>query len=409
VFRPDLTHKPVAVLSNNDGCIVARSNEVKALGVPMGAPEFEYRTLLRKNEVTLFSANFALYGDFSRRVVEVLKMYTPHIEVYSVDESFLEVDSLLIDDYQRWGQNLRNQIYNWLGLPVSMGIAPTKTLAKLGATYAKKHNEIDGVAVLMDGESDLYKEALSATDIGDVWGVGRRLETKLRQSGLRTAKDLASVAPRWARQQMTITGEKTVRELNGQSCYPLGQTGMDDGQKSLSVTRSFSKGLRSASDLEKMIATFCFKAAWRLRQNHQISAEITVFIRTGVNDQNKFSASQKIRLPYPASDTSVIAVAAMDALARIYNSEHVIKKAGVIMSELLSETARQTTLGQINQDDRLDKREQLMTAVDVINTRYGSHAVRLATQGEVTSISAHSQRLRQSPRYTTEWSELRTI
>ncbi|HEX9679041.1 MAG TPA: Y-family DNA polymerase [Candidatus Saccharimonadales bacterium] len=409
VFRPDLAERPVAVLSNNDGCIIARSNEVKVLGIPMGAPEFKYRKLLRANDVTLFSANFALYGDFSRRVVEVLRSYTPQIEVYSVDESFLEVSSLLIKDYPKWARGLCQDVFKQTGIPVSVGIAPTKTLAKAATELAKKDLSFGGALSLVGLRPAELKAHLEKLVIEDVWGVGRRLGPKLRQLGLRTAWDLRQVGTKWAKQQLTIRGERTVRELKGETCFGLSRETVTGGQKSLAVTRSFGRRIQSAHELESAVASFATKAAARLRRKQQIAGALVVFITTGVGAVERFAPSTLVRLEYPTADTSQIVGTAVNGLDRIYNDNFSYKKAGVIMLDLRSKQAQQTTFGQIGQSQQLKRRDRLMRVMDQLNTRYGTRTLRTAREGQNLEAKWPSRQERRSPAYTTSWNQLASV
>lgn len=414
VFRPELANKPVAVLSNNDGCIVARSNEVKALGIPMGAPEFKWREVLRQNDVTLFSANFLLYGDFSRRVVDVLSRITPQMEVYSVDESFLEVSTLLIDDYAQWGRQLRQTILREIGIPVSIGIAPSKTLAKAATDYAKQIPSTQGVTVLAKTTgNDLSildrQTVLAALDLEDVWGVGRRLGPKLRQFGLRTALDLAKVSPGWARQHLTIKGERMVRELNGESCFLLTKEGLDHEQKSLAVTRSFGHNLRAMHELEKAVATFATRASTKLRRKSQIAGSMVVYLSTGVGVPRQAHPSTHVRLEYPTNDTSQLVSSAIEGLSRIHDPNFGYRKAGVILLDLKPATAQQLTFAQRNHRKSLLARDRLMATVDGLNRRYGTDTLKTARQGAKDKELWQSLRQRVSPAYTTRWAEIRVI
>ena len=409
VFRPDLIDKPVAVLSNNDGCVVARSNEVKALGIPMGAPQFQYRDVLRANKVELFSANFPLYGDFSRRVVETLKSFTPNIEVYSIDESFLEVGSLLIDNYQQWAQNISQTVFKQTGIPVSVGVATSKTLAKAATEIVKKNPQIKG-GLSLEGLSpkDIHRW-LDKLPVQDVWGIGRRLGPKLNRLGVRTASDLSQVGPKWAKQQLTVIGERTVRELKGEACFALSRERVDSGQKSLAVTRSFGRAMRSAHQLESAVASFATKASARLRRKHQIAAALVVFIRTGVGAKKPYSVSTLVKLEYPTADTSRLTEAAIQGLGRIYNPNHAIKKAGVILVDLLPKNAQQMTLSQQDKLDDLEKSDRLMQTFDKLNERYGTRVLKTASEGPPVKSKWLSLRKNVSPQYTTSWTQIATI
>lgn len=260
VFRPDFEGKPVVALSSNDGCVVARSNEVRALGVPMGAPAFKWRDFFKKHGVIEFSGNFELYGDFSRRVTSILTTITPHIELYSIDESFLDLSELEIEDYTVWAKEIQARVRRWTGIPISVGIAPTKTLAKLASERGKRSEKLDGVLDLYSTPS-VRQKYMEQTKLEDVWGVGRRLAPRLRAIGIGNAWQLSQMRPQLAQQMMGIQGRRMVNELNGMSCYKLEHFGKP--QQSISVTRTFGHDTNQLHVLESAIATFTTKAAYR--------------------------------------------------------------------------------------------------------------------------------------------------
>lgn len=402
VFRPDLWNKPVAVLSNNDGCIVARSNEVKALGVPMGSPLFKVEKLLKDNKVTLFSGNFPLYGDFSQRVVQVLQQFCPDLEVYSVDESFAELSSLQITDYEAWAVELRAAVMRWTGIPVSIGVAPTKTLAKAAADYAKKHPSGTGVYQVTP-ENRL--ELLQNLGVGDVWGIGWRTTPKLRQVGISTAYDLSLVSDKWALENLTIRGLKTVKELRGERCLALENN--DEPQKSIARTRSFGHNVREYHQLEGAIATFAAQAAAKLRQQKEVASGVVAFLYTGKHAITRHGASSLTRLTQPTADTGAIMAAALQALQEVYDPDFGYRKGGVILVGLRSEEALQLSfMGDSAQ--KVDRQADLMQAVDELNKKYGTRLVRHASE-HVNLKGWHSKRERRSPQYTTSWADLRTV
>lgn len=409
VFRPDLKDKPVAVLSNNDGCFVARSQEVKALGIPMGAPQFKYRNVIAAYRVQLFSANFSLYGDFSRRVVEVLKSFTPYIEVYSVDESFLELGSLLIPDHQVWAEELSAAVLKRTGIPVSVGVATSKTLAKAATELVKQGQGQAGALSLVESSTQVRRGALSQLPIEDVWGIGQRLGPKLKGLGVRTAHDLSTVSPKWAKQQLTVRGERTVRELKGEACFELAQETVDSGQKSLAVTRSFGRAMRSMHQLESAVASFAAKASARMRRKRQIAGALAVFIRSGVGAAQQFAVSTLVKLEYPTADTSRLTSAAIAGLEAIYREEYAVKKAGVILVDLRPASAQQMTLKQQSDPDSLDKSDRLMSALDAINEKYGTRVLKTASEGPPDKTQWLSLRQNVSPQYTTKWTDLAAI
>ncbi|MGH7197081.1 MAG: Y-family DNA polymerase [Candidatus Saccharimonadales bacterium] len=408
VFRPDLWDKPVAVLSNNDGCIVARSNEVKALGVPMGIPYFKVRDVLTRANVTLFSGNFRLYGDFSQRIVQILRHECPDVEVYSVDESFLELSSLPIDDYEEWAHDLRAQIMQWTGIPVSIGVASSKTLAKAAADFAKKNDEAQGgfsiapdAALSPEAADQKRVELLKWLPVGDIWGIGRRLAPKMQARGISTAYDLSLVSDTWARSQLSIRGVKLVRELKGESC--LGLTYSDEPQQSIARTRSFGHSVRDYYELESAIATFTAQAAAKLRDQEEVAGAILTFLRTSKHAEVQGGGSQVVTLLPPSADTGTLITAALQGLEQVYDPDFGYKKGGVILLDLHPATAQQLTFE--SKPEQMEQKERLMRTVDEMNARYGTRLVRHASE-HTTRHGWRSKRERVSHAYTTEWTEL---
>jgi len=400
-FRPDLWNKPVAVLSNNDACIVARSNEVKAMGVPMGAPLFKIDHLLRGKDVTLFSANFRLYGDFSQRVVQILAQAAPEIEVYSVDESFLEISALPVDDYERWAEELRTQIFQWTGIPVSIGVAPTKTLAKAAAELAKKTPGSTGVHLITEDNREALLKWLA---VGDVWGVGWRTAPKLQARGVSTAWDLTQVSEAWVQKQLSIRGLKTVRELKGESCLPL--ESIVEPQQSIARTRSFGHTVRDYYQLEGAIATFTAQAAVKLRAQHEVATGVMVFVRTPLGFEAGRGSSTVVHLAQPTADTGELIAAAIQGLQIIHDPDFAYRRAGVALVGLTSKEAWQLSLlqGAVN----LDKSVVLMESIDVLNKKYNTRLIRYASE-HPQRTGWHSKHQRRSPAYTTSWQDLPVV
>lgn len=401
VFRPDLWGKPVAVLSNNDACIVARSNEVKELGVPMGAPLFKIDHLLKGKDVTLFSANFRLYGDFSQRVVQILAQAAPEIEVYSVDESFLEISSLPTDDYEKWAVDLKAQIYQWTGIPVSIGVAPTKTLAKAAAELAKKTPGSSGVHMVTDGNRE---ELLRWLPVGGVWGVGWRTAPKLQARGVSTAWDLTQVSEAWVQKHLSIRGLKTVRELKGESCLPL--ESIVEPQQSIARTRSFGHNVRDYYQLEGAIATFTAQAAVKLRAQQEVATGVMVFVRTPHNFEGGKGSSTVVKLGQPTADTGELIDAALQGLQIIHDPDFAYRRAGVALVGLVSREAWQLSL--LQDSSHLDKKVALMQSVDSLNTKYNTRLIRHASE-HIEKTGWHSKHQRRSPAYTTSWGDLPVI
>lgn len=402
VFRPDLWDKPVAVLSNNDGCIVARSNEVKALGVPMGVPYFQVKDVLKKGGATLFSGNFPLYGDFSQRVVQLLREACPDVEVYSVDESFLEISHIPITDYESWGKELREKILQYTGLPVSVGIASNKTLAKAAADFVKKTDPDRGSYAVLDESERL--NLLKWLPVGDVWGIGWRTAPKLRGRGIKNGYELSQVSDNWARSELSIRGLKTVRELRGESCFEMEQNG--EPQKSIMRTRSFGHTIRNYYELEGAVATFAAQAAAKLRSQGELARSVMTYLRTSKHAEVQHGSSQVTRLHPASSDTGAIIGAALESLQAVYDPEFGYKKAGVVLLDLHGEDARQLAFS--DEPERIDRKNSLMHTVDTLNAKFHTRLVRHASE-HVENEKWRSKRELRSPAYTTRWTELRGV
>lgn len=403
IFRPDLAERPTVVFSSNDGVIVARSNEAKALGIPMGAAVFKYRQILKDHNVARFSANFELYGDMSRRITEILATVTPRIEVYSVDESFLDLSVLPIRDYTAWAQNLRRAIWQWTGIPVSIGIATTKTLAKLAADRSKKDPSLDGVLNLM-GNPDFVRH-LSATPLEDVWGIGWRLSPKLRAIGLADAFALSLLPPQRAQQLMGVRGRQLVAELNGISCYPLEVEGRV--RKSIARTRTFGEDTSELAVLQSAIASFAGQAAFRLRRSGQVTRRASLFATTNRNKPGYRRWHREIKYQIPTADTGQLMSDLVALLDTIYHPQISYHRAGVLLYDFAPANYLQTDLlGQVDIAAHQKSRAR-MAAMDRLNERYGRTTIRYAAEDLATTWRPkHDQR---SPRYTTQLTELPSV
>ncbi len=396
IFRPDLANKPVAVLSNNDGCIIARSAEVKALGVPMGAPLFKVNEIVKKGGVTLFSANFELYGDISERIVRVLREVTPLIEVYSIDECFLDLSELPEDtNWNTWAIMLKKRIFQEVGLPVSIGIAETKTLAKVASTHAKKRPEGVEVVDTLEHRELLLRDL----PVEDIWGVGWRMAPKLRDKGISTAWQLVSASDAWLKQQFNIAGLKMIDELKGTPRLTFGDT--HEQRKTIMRSRSFGHTIRAAYELESALATFGAQAAARLRAQDSVCSDVIVYLYTK-NDEVQRRLYQAVRLGEATADTGVIIAAAIEALATVYDESMAYKKAGVILSGIVDSHAWQLSL--VSPIPNRDARSSLMQSVDMLNKKYG-YVMYFASE-HLGQQRWHSKHALRSPRYTTSFSEL---
>lgn len=398
IFRPELQKKPVIVMSNNDGCVVARTNEVKALGIPMGVPIFKVRDIVRDHHITLFSANFELYGDISQRIIQILREVTPLIEAYSIDESFMDLSELPITDVAAWARDLKDRVWQEVGVPVSIGIAPTKTLAKVASTYAKTHH--DGVEICESDEE--RRNMLSGLDIEELWGIGRRLAPKLRDRGVSRALSLVESSDVWLATQLNVTGLKMVDELRGIARLSFGDK--LDQRKSIMRSRSFGHVVRARHQIESAIASFTASAAAMLRAQGSVCGSIVAYLDSGKHgDDPRVFASHTVTLPESTADTGRLIAAALSGLGAVYDVDGVYRKAGVILIDIQSVEAWQLSL--IGGDDKRDKKVDLMSAVDALNKKYGKNTVWHAAEARQT-IEWQSRRKQMSPRYTTQLTEL---
>jgi DNA polymerase V len=405
IFRPDLEGKPVVVLSSNDGCVVARSNEAKALGIPMGAPAFKYRQTFKQHGVIQFSANFELYGDISRRITQILTTITPHIEVYSVDESFLDLSEMPIADYEAWGNYVSKQVLRWVGAPISIGIAPTKTLAKVATERAKQRYLKGGALDLYSVSREFVDEQLAQVPLRDIWGIGWRLSPRLHAYGLGTAEDVAKLSPQVARALMGgVHGEQVVRELNGTSCFPLEQAGRV--HKSISRTRMFGEDTGDINVLEAAIASFTTQAAYRLRSEGQLARRASFFITTNKHKSGYRSWSREIRFTMPTADTGTLIAALIGELSKVVRRDLVYHRAGVWLSDFVPAQALQTDLLGTIDVTAHDRASSRMASIDNLNARFGKGKVHYAAEDLGTAWEP-KHRLR-SPRYTSSWDELPT-
>jgi len=398
VFQPRLEGRPVVVLSNNDGCVIARSNEAKALGVPMGAPYFKHRDTLQKAGVAVRSSNYALYGDMSHRVMTVLGGFTPNVEVYSIDECFLDLSGFMGQDLTAYGQMIRDTTKQWTGIPVSVGIGPTKTLAKIANRVAKKDPDANGVCDLTDPA--LAEAAMSKIGVGDVWGIGRRWRKMLEGRGIHTAKDLRDAQEGWVRQKMGVVGHRTVMELRGTPCVDLETIPQD--KQTVCVSRTFGKPMTDYEGLHAAIATFVMKAGEKLRKLDLVATNINVFVHTDPfrEDRAQYSKSVTVDLLTATNHSGKILAGALRGLRGIYRSGYHYKRAGILLLELERSGHAPRTL--FEHDDQ--KGQRLMAAIDAINGRYGHGVV---NYGQIRRSSTwYMTQEHRSPRFTTQWDEL---
>ena len=376
VFNPKLNNRPVVALSNNDGCIISRSKEAKALGIKMGVPLFKVKDIVEKEKVVVFSSNYTLYADMSRRVMNIISSSSPYTEIYSIDEAFVELSSLPID-YESYAHQLRQTILQHTGIPVSIGIASTKTLAKVANHKAKKDDSLNGVCSLVNYNN--IDQILELTEVGDVWGVGRRLSKKLINHGIHNAKLLKNCSDSWIRKMMSVNGLKTITELRGISCIPLEEYSMT--RKSCCTTRSFGKLLTNLEDIEQAVTTFARRAAERIRSESLAASCVLVFVRTNPFDKKSayYSNGASRTLSHPTHDSITIIETALLLTKRIFKNNYQYKKAGVLLSGLCDESEIQETLFEKNYNQNSD----LMSAIDAINYRYGRDTLQMASECKV--------------------------
>lgn len=402
LFRPDLEGKPVVVLSSGDGCVVARSNEAKKLGVPMGAPAFKHRQLFNEHNVVQFSGSFELYGDISKRITALLATITPRLEIYSVDESFLDISELPITDYEAWGRMVRASIFRHVGVPVSVGIAPTKTLAKLASEIAKQQEQYQGAFSFL-GLNEAQKEAiLEAVPVGEIWGVGWRLAPKLRAEGTDTALSLAQLRPQRAQQLMGIHGRQMVAELNGTSCYGL--TAERAAAKSILRSRTFGEDTNLAHVLEAAIATLGARAGYVLRSEKLLARTIGLFVTTNRHKPGYRHWTREVRLGTPTSDSGQIISRLVQELGTFYDPAQKYHRLGVFLNDFVPETALQTDLLGNTDLAKHDRAAARMQALDSVNNRWGRGKLRYAAE-DLSNAWKPKQKIR-SPNYVSNWSEL---
>ncbi len=395
VFNPKLESKPVVVLSNNDGCIVARSNEAKALGIGMGVPAFEIANLLKKHNVLAFSSNYTLYADMSSRVMETLSVFTPEIEVYSIDEAFLNLAGIggCFADY---GHRMRRTVRKWTGMPVSIGIAGTKTLAKIANYLAKRSAQLDGVLDLTSSTNT--EQVLAEVPVEKIWGIGIRTTIVLKRAGINTALDLSKADIGWIRNKFGVVGVRTVYELRGDCCYQLEHN--PPARKSIVVSRMFGEPVESIEKLKEAAASYASRAAEKLREQGLAAGTMTVFVTTSRFIRNRYYNSHTVEFDVSTNDTTELIKAALLSIEKLYRRNHQFKKCGVVLVGLVPESRVQPGLFDIA--DR-KKNRRLMLVVDAINAKVSS-PIRWAAEGLMQDWQVKFRR--RSRRFTTCWSEL---
>jgi DNA polymerase V len=403
VFRPDLENRPVVVLSSNDGCAIARSNEAKALGIPMGAPAFKYRETFERHSVAQFSANFELYGNLARRITNILSSVTPNIEVYSIDESFLDISSVAITDYEAWGRVVRARILQEVGVPVSIGVAPTKTLAKLASEIAKQQPSHEGALYLTPEKPDFYPH-LERMPVEEVWGVGWRLRPRLRAEGIATVGQLAQLRPPRAGQLMGVHGRQMVAELNGTSCIPLAP--VKQVRKSIMRGRTFGEDTNESYVIESAIATLTAQAMFRVRSEALAVRRAGFMLETNRHKPGYRRWYREIKFLSPVQDTGQVIAALYAAFSDLYNRQQRYHRLNMYLYEFTPAHELQTDVfNHINLAAHA-RTTNRMQAIDTINNRFGRGHIHYAA--EDLSRSWRPRRRLQSPHYVSNWDELPT-
>ncbi|PWA05165.1 Y-family DNA polymerase [Flavobacterium psychrotolerans] len=405
VFQPEFNGKPVAILSNNDGCVISRSNEAKAIGVPMGAPLFKIKELVKEKNVKIFSSNYALYGDLSNRVMNILGQFTPNLEIYSIDEAFLNFKGIPIPDYHDYGIQMKTRVQKWVGIPVCIGFAETKVLSKVANKIAKKFQEKTSGVYVIDSEEKRIK-ALKWTKIEDVWGIGHRMNKKMKLRNIKTALDF--IAPQhenWIKKEMGVIGLRLKFELEGKSVLDLEPISVQ--KKSIATTRSFPKQISDFDLLRERVVTFASVCAEKLRKQNSCCHTIIVLLMMDRHtiQASKYYFNMAITLPFGTNSTLTISNAAINILKKLHkgNENMKFKKAGVIVTELIDENKKQLQLFE----EENPKHLALMKVMDRLNRKIGDTKIKLASQNLSLTWDMNQNHL--SPKYTTNFNDILEI
>jgi DNA polymerase V len=401
VFNPALIAKPIVVLSNNDGCVIARSNEAKALGVPMGAPAFEFEALFKKHKINVFSANFALYGDMSHRVMTILGEYSPEMEIYSIDEAFIKLKGFEYFNLQEYGEEMQKRVTKWTGIPVSIGIAPTKALSKLANRIAKKFPDKTNSVYIIDNDEKRIK-ALKWLGVADVWGIGRQHSKRLIAMNINTAYDFTLLDDNWVRKNMSVVGLRLKQDLSG---IPTLDIEISKPKKSIATTRSFHRNYTEYSDLKERVTTFAVMCAEKLRKQNSYCNSIMVFVLSNRHrkDLPQYNKSITVKLPFATNSNIELAKFATEALRKIFIQGYIYKKAGLVVMDFT--TANHLQLNIFKNSNI--KHAPLMNAIDKINESFGQQKIKLASQDIKRVWKMKQEKL--SPRYTTKLEDIITV
>ena len=402
VFQPHLNGKPVVVLSNNDGCVIARSNEAKTLGIPMGAPEFKVRDAIKQHNIKVFSSNYALYGDLSQRVMKILEKFCPSVEVYSIDEAFLNFDGMNISDYHQYGLDVQKKLMKWLSIPTGIGFASTKALAKLANRIAKKFPERSNGVYVIDTEDKRIK-ALKWTKIEDVWGIGYRLTKKMQSQQILTAYDFTLPQNEaFIKKEMGVVGLRLKYELEGKSVLSLEEP---KTKKNIAITRSFEKDITSYSELKERVSTFASVCAEKLRKQNSCCYGVVLFLKKDKFKANgeRYNFYKMATLPFPSNTSFSISNLALKMLSELYKEGDSYKKAGIIVTEIIPANQRQFHLF----DDENPKFQKIMEVIDKQHAKIGERKIRLGNQDLQRTWKMKQYHL--SNKYTTNFKEILEI
>jgi len=399
VFRPDLENKPIVVLSNNDGCVIARSNEAKKLGIKMGEPAFKKKEVFERNKIKTFSTNFILYGDMSKRVMSIIRNNSKEIEIYSIDEAFIECYN---EDLNTYGTNLRKKVKQWTGIPVSVGIAETKVLAKIANHIAKKYQK-SGVFILDNKE--IIERALKFTAIEEIWGVGRNHARRFKEYGINTAYDLTCIEESWIKKKFSIVVLRIARELKGIKCLDI--ESQHKTKKNICTSRSFGNPTSDYNTIKEAISTFAVRCCEKLRKQKTSTSELRIFIYTNpFNPRHRqYYGTKKIQLERATNDNQIIVQEVIKGLRKIYKKGYVYKKAGVIVGNITQENKVQLNL--FDQIKNREKYTKISKVIDKINNSMGRDKLRIATQGFDRKWKMKQEQLSQC--YTTRIDEILTV
>ncbi|MFP4369200.1 MAG: Y-family DNA polymerase [Candidatus Kapaibacterium sp.] len=399
VFKPSIWHKPVVVLSNNDGIIIALSKEAKDRGIKMGDPFFKVKPILKKHDVQVFSSNYALYGDMSQRVMTTLEQFSPNVEIYSIDEAFMDLNGVIIQKpMAEFLKEVKDTVFKWTGLPVSIGSAPTKTLSKIANKFAKKHKECGGILDLC-GLKD-YSDYLKQTPVSDIWGVGRQYAKLLNRHGIFNAWELSRANDKWIKKNMTVMGLRTVYELRGIPCIEMEYT--PSPKKAIISSRSFSKPVGTFVEVKEAVSLFTSRAAEKMRLQKSAATELSVFLRTNpFKDTPQYHNGVFARLPVPTDSTAELLEYADKAARQVYREGFLFQKAGIMLAGFVPMDHSQ--LAMFDSKDRI-KMNRLTEVMDQVNMEMGSGTLFYAASG--IKRDWHMKREMKSPHYTTRWNDI---